>query len=71
MLSQEEVSWLYDHFRDLSQAEVGLILDVSQQRVSKFLEVRRRRKEALINRTDKHPTDCRDGGLKVSSLYYR
>lgn len=50
-LSKGHVVWLHDHFRDLSQAEVGLILDVSQQRVSKFLEVRRHRKEALINRT--------------------
>lgn len=38
--TQMAVSWLADHFPDLSQSEVAALLDVSQQLVSRFQTVR-------------------------------
>ncbi|TXM69094.1 hypothetical protein [Methylobacterium sp. WL120] len=37
---QESVSWLCDHFPDLSHTEVGRILDVTQQIVTRYINTR-------------------------------
>ncbi len=48
---QEAVSWLADHFSGLTQAEVAMVLSVTQQLVSRHLNVRsKQRREAIALR---------------------
>lgn len=51
MPAQQEICWLVDHFPDLGQSDIATILDISQQLVSKFVNVRakqlRDRREAV------------------------
>ena len=45
MKVHEEVHWLADHFGGLTQSEIASILDVSQQLVSRYLNIRSKQRE--------------------------
>ncbi|WP_454288237.1 hypothetical protein [Rhizobium arsenicireducens] len=55
MSVQEMVSWLADHWPDLSQSEVALVLDVSQQLVSRFLGLRTKQLQEAKARREARP----------------
>lgn len=47
MPTQQEICWLSDHFPDLSQSEIGSIVEVSQQLVSKFVRIQQAQRAQL------------------------
>lgn len=52
---QEGVSWLADHFPELTQSEMAMVLDVTQQLVSKFLVIRKASRSEMTRRLRTDP----------------
>lgn len=52
---QEAVSWLADHFGHLTQEEMSMVLNVTQQVVSKYLNMRNATRRELLRRRDTDP----------------
>ncbi len=73
MTVQMEVCWLADHFPDLSQAQMALVLSVSQPLVSRNLAIRKRQRDwarALKNRELEDQAPIRPGGPIEASTFW-